>query len=85
MATIKVHKEDVKAELRKRYGSLEAAQSAMGFSGWKLRDLLRGRMSKRVHDAVARELGVNPDHLVITTGVVPKSGIKNQQDERAAA
>ncbi|WP_072379843.1 helix-turn-helix domain-containing protein [Novosphingobium sp. NDB2Meth1] len=79
MATTRVHKEDVKAALRKKYGSVEAAQAAMGFAGTQLRDLLRGRTSRNVHAAVAKELGIDPAHLVITTGVIHKSGDKNRQ------
>ena len=76
MAKTQVHKEDVKAALRKKYGSVEAAQAAMGFAGTQLRDLLRGRRSRPVHEAVAKELGYDPDHLEITIGVVHKSGEK---------
>ena len=55
MAKTKMHKEDVKAELRKRFGSLDRAQEALGLKGQQLRDLLRGK-SSAAHEAVAREL-----------------------------
>lgn len=85
MVKTRVHKEDVKATLRKKYGSVEAAQGAMGFAGTQLRDLLRGRSSRNVHAAVAKELGLDPDHLEITTGVVHKSGDKNRERGSSSA
>lgn len=72
-ATTVIHREDVKALLRKRYGSLEAFQHASGLDGQQVRDLLRGK-SMKARAAVARELGVDPDQLVITSGEVPVCG-----------
>ena len=70
-----VHKEDVKAELRKRFGSLDKAQDALGLKGQQLRDFLRGKSSV-AHEAVASALEINPQHLVVTSGIVPESGAK---------
>ena len=73
MSATTVHREDVKAILRKRYGSLEAFQVAHGLEGQQVRDLLRGK-SKTACAAVAEELGVDPEQLVITSGEVPVCG-----------
>ncbi len=72
-ATISIHREDVKALLRKRYGSIEAFQALRGLSGQQVRDLFRGKSSKAL-PAVAQELGVEADHLVIATGEIPVCG-----------
>ena len=77
-----VHKEDVKAELRKRFGSLDKAQDALGLKGQQLRDFLRGKSSV-AHKAVAGALEINPEHLVVTSGIVPESGA--QSNEKLAA
>ncbi|MDX1966579.1 MAG: helix-turn-helix domain-containing protein [Planctomycetaceae bacterium] len=71
-----IHREDVKALLRKRYGSIEAFQDARGLTGQQVRDLLRGK-SNAAKAAVAEELEISPDHLVITTGTLPKRGTHN--------
>tara|TARA_R100001132_G_C3247726_1_gene76040 strand:+ start:268 stop:585 length:318 start_codon:yes stop_codon:yes gene_type:complete len=87
MAKTKMHKEDVKAELRKRFGSLDRAQEALGLKGQQLRDLLRGK-SSAAHEAVARELAIEPDSLEITGGLVRQCGAKRQsplQSERQGA
>ncbi|MBY0306427.1 MAG: helix-turn-helix domain-containing protein [Sphingomonas sp.] len=82
MATNAVHKEDVKAVLRKRYGSIDAFQDAKGLSGQQVRDLMRGK-SSAAREAVAQELGVDADHLVITSGKLPVSG--NDSGKKAGA
>lgn len=73
-----VHKEDVKAELRKRFGSLDKAQDALGLKGQQLRDFLRGKSSV-AHKAVAGALEINPEHLVVTSGIVPESGAQSNE------
>jgi len=80
-ATI-IHREDVKAILRKRYGSVEAFQEAQGLEGQQVRDLLRGR-SAAARVAVAKELGVDPDQLVITSGAVPLCGAHSKRRSNA--
>lgn len=67
------HREDVKAVLRKRYGSAEAFQEAKGLSGQQVRDFLRGRSSKAL-PAIAAELGVEPNQLIVTDGTSPVCG-----------
>lgn len=73
MAHTEIHREDLKALLRKRYGSLEAFQLRKGLTGQQVRDLLRGKSSAALA-AVAAELNIDPDHLTITTGLVPTCG-----------
>lgn len=60
-----MHREDVKALLRKRYGSIERFSAAKLLASQAVRDLLRGK-SKRALPAVAAEVGVAPDQLIIT-------------------
>lgn len=80
-----VHVEDVKAALRKRYGTLEVAQRKMGLKGTQpLRDYLAGK-SMAPHAVVARELGYEPEHLRLVSGIVPKCGEQSvDAPERAA-
>ena len=73
MQATQFHREDIKALLRKRYGSVEAFQEACGLDGQQVRDLLRGK-SNKARAAVAHELGVDPDQLVITSEEVPVCG-----------
>lgn len=81
---IVVHVEDVKAALRKRYGTLEIAQSKLGLKNTQMSDYMRGN-STSAHEAVARELGYNPEHLKVVRGIVPKSGeVSGSAAERVA-
>lgn len=73
MGTHAVHKEDIKALLRKRYGSIGAFQKARGLVGQQVRDLMRGK-SNAAREAIADELGIDPQHLVIIT-TIPIAGI----------
>ncbi|MFN7400323.1 MAG: helix-turn-helix domain-containing protein [Sandaracinobacter sp.] len=52
-----MHREDIKAELRKRYGSLIAFERAKGLPTASVKDVLRGRSVARTRRAVAEELG----------------------------
>lgn len=65
MKATQMHREDVKALLRKRYGSIERFSAAKDLASQAVRDLLRGK-SRRALAAVAAEIGVAPDQLVIT-------------------
>lgn len=73
MGTTAIHREDAKALLRKRYGSVRAFSAARGLDGQQVRDFLRGKSGK-ARAAVASELGVAPDQLVITQGKLPLCG-----------
>ena len=51
-----MHKEDVKAVLRKRFGSVAAFERAESLSAQSVSEVLRGRPSKRTRDAIERIL-----------------------------
>lgn len=51
-----MHPEDIKAALRKRYGSIGRFVSTHGLPKTGVSDLFRGRTSKRVSDAVEKAL-----------------------------
>ena len=53
-----IHKEDVKAALRKRYRSLAAFERAQCLPAESVADVLRGRSVKRTAQAIADALGV---------------------------
>ena len=82
MATTTIHREDVKAQLRKRYGSLAAFSEARGLLAQQVRDLLRGK-SNAAKAAVATELGVDPDQLVITSDSLPICGTHSNAASKA--
>lgn len=82
MVTTTIHREDVKAALRKRHGTLEAFQEAAGLTGQQIRDLLRGK-SKVALAAVAKELGLDPNHLIITGGAIPVCGTHSNETASA--
>lgn len=77
-----MHREDVKAFLRKRFGSLEAFAAANGLLPQQVRDLLRGK-SSAAKAAVAAELGIDPDHFVISSAPVPICGIGSSEEGHA--
>jgi hypothetical protein len=52
MSLASMHPEDVKAELRKRFGSVAAFERAFRLPEKSVTDLLRGRTSGRVSGAV---------------------------------
>lgn len=62
-----LHREDVKAAIRKRYRSLGAFERAEKLGKNSVADVLRGRVTKRTEDAierVLREAGVISDAMV---------------------
>lgn len=56
MLTSSMHPEDIKAVLRKRFGSLRAFVESEGLPSRGVSDMLRGRRCKRVRQAVERVL-----------------------------
>lgn len=58
-----MHREDIKSELRKRYGSLAAFSDRVGLPRGLVSDALRGRRSSRAEAAVAAALNM-PIHKV---------------------
>ncbi|MBI0530061.1 hypothetical protein D9602_01660 [Sphingomonas sp. TX0522] len=49
-----MHREDVKAAIRKRHGTLRAFQEANGLPANAVSEVLRGRKSRRTEDAIER-------------------------------
>lgn len=58
-----MHREDIKSELRKRYGSIAAFSDRVGLPRGVVSDALRGRRSSRAEAAVAAALNL-PIHKV---------------------
>ncbi len=56
-----MHKEDVKAAIRKRFRSVRAFEAAHGLPDRSVSDLLRGRRSRRVEEAVLTLLATSDD------------------------
>lgn len=54
-----MHPEDIKAELRKRYGSVGRFVDAHDLPKTGVSDLFRGRTSKRVSDAIEKALSAD--------------------------
>lgn len=54
--TAPLHKEDIKARLRKRFGSLVAFEAKAGRPPGSVKDVLRGRASIATEEAIAAEL-----------------------------
>lgn len=63
MTTKRVHKEDIKSELRKRYGTVRAFEQARSLPELSVKDVLRGRASQPTEQAIASELG-KPLHVL---------------------
>ena len=80
MSVTQMHREDVKAILRKRYGSIERFAATHKIQTQAVRDFLRGK-SKTVLSTVAAEIGVKPDQLIITLGV-PIPGTHSRRKAR---
>lgn len=53
-----MHKEEVKARLRMRYGTLIAFERARSLPARSVKDVLRGRSVRRTAEAIADELGM---------------------------
>ena len=57
----KMHKEDVKAALRKKFGSVAAFERAEALAAQSVSEVLRGRPSRRTRDAIERVLRENAE------------------------
>lgn len=60
MALARIHPEDIKAGIRKRYGSVAAFERCNDLPAKSVSDLLRGRVSARVEDAIKKALKKAP-------------------------
>lgn len=58
-----MHHEDIKAELRKRYGSVNAFEELAGLGHGLVSAVLRGRSSSRAEAAIAAALNMPIQHL----------------------
>lgn len=58
-----MHKEDIKAAIRKRYGSLLAFELAKGLPATSVKDVLRGRAVWQARVAIAEEVGLPVEQL----------------------
>ena len=58
-----VHKEDIKAQIRKLHGSLAAFEVARGLPRQSTRDVLRGRAVTQTARAIAAELNSTVEAL----------------------
>lgn len=67
-----LHPENIKAELRKKFGTLRAFERAKGLPTASTVDVLRGRAVTRTAKAIAVELGV-PLNLIIGNSKPQKS------------
>lgn len=54
-----LHPVDIKAQLKKRYRSVAGFERVRGLPAESVRDVLRGRRSRRVAQAIADELGLD--------------------------
>ena len=63
MSVTLVHPEDIRAELRKRHGTVNAFALARGVKPQAIADFLRGRTSKPVARIIADELGLDEVHV----------------------
>ncbi|WP_288457817.1 helix-turn-helix domain-containing protein [uncultured Sphingomonas sp.] len=67
MALAHMHKEDIKAALRKRFGSVAAFERSRGLPEKSVTDLLRGYASARVEKAVVDAIsGAVPDQSEVS-------------------
>ncbi|MGI8839718.1 MAG: helix-turn-helix domain-containing protein [Caulobacteraceae bacterium] len=51
-----MHPENIKAELRKRFGTVKAFEAANGLGVDSVRDVLRGRSARKTAEAIANAL-----------------------------
>jgi lambda repressor-like predicted transcriptional regulator len=57
------HREDIKAAIRKRHGSLAAFEREKGLPAESVRDVLRGKTASKTAVAIADEIGVSVQQL----------------------
>lgn len=57
MALARLHPEDVKAEIRKKFGAVAAFERQKGLPEKSVNDVLRGRTSARVRQAIEQVIG----------------------------
>lgn len=79
-----MHKEDVKAVLRKRFGSVAAFERAHSLAAQSVSEIFRGRPSKRTSDAVERvlreEVEATESIISVDTGAPPAFHRQNAEN-----
>jgi lambda repressor-like predicted transcriptional regulator len=70
-----LHREDIKATIRKRYGSLLKFERAKGLPAHSVKDVLRGRAIWQARREIALELGM-PAEKLFTIKRSPRSSTK---------
>jgi lambda repressor-like predicted transcriptional regulator len=63
-----MHPEDIKASIRKRFGSVFAFEDANELPRKSVSDFLRGRANQRVKDAIAKTLSPEQSELSDSSG-----------------
>lgn len=63
MLRLPAHKEDIKAEIRKKHRSLRAFEMSRGLPEHSVRDVLRGRSVTKTAHAIAVELNTTVEAL----------------------
>lgn len=56
--TTTLHREEIKAQLRMKYGTVEAFEQAKNLPARSVKDVLRGRAVRRTAEAISEELGI---------------------------
>lgn len=86
MSGRRLHKEEVKAKLRMKYGSMRAFAHAHGVSDQLVKDFLRGQ-SGTIGPVVLSEIGFDPRHHTIsiesTLVVIRKRNPTNVHGEKS--
>lgn len=77
-----MHPEDIKAELRKKFGSVFSFEDAKGLPRKSVSDWLRGRPNQRVKDTIEGTL--SPNQSDKADGSRKNSGAHDQNVARAA-
>ena len=60
MTLAQMHREDIKAGLRKKYGTIRQFEIAQGLSRGSVHEVLRNRRWAKVERAIEKALGVAP-------------------------
>lgn len=80
------HKEDIKAALRKQYGTLLRFERKAGRPAGSVKDVLRGRSSTETEAAIAKALKVPLHELFPNRHTPPQEGDSSTKvDDRAEA
>lgn len=76
MKTVKMHREDIKAKLRKLHGSTSAFEKKRNLPSRSVKDVLYGRKSARTLEAIAKELGC--ENLIVLPIKKPRVAVNSK-------